>query len=131
MIYYIRQIYQALIYSNFTYAITTYGSAYQNQLRRLTNLTNKSLKIVTNAHRLTPEICKREQMFDFQMTFKYFCSIKMFQVIRLGLHDYFTEKLSSLQFTHNHATRALTSQNFTILLYLSIDLLNVKNLSYT
>ena len=115
----LRQLYYALIYSNLTYAITTYGSAYQNQLRRLTNLTNKSLKIITNVQRLTPEICKREQIFDFQMTFKYFCSIKMFQVLRLGLHEYFADKLSSIQTTHNHATRASTSQNLTIPRYTS------------
>ena len=113
----LRQLYFAFIYSNFTYAITTYGSASQNQLKRLTNLINKSLKIVVNAERLTPEVCKQEQLFDFQMTFKYFCSIKMYQLISMGQHNYFVDKIASLQINHNHTTRSSTSQNLSIPLY--------------
>ena len=109
----LRQLFYAFIYSNYTYAITTYGSAYQNQLQRLTNLTNKAIKIITNVNRITPDVCKREQIFDFQLSYRYFCSIKMFQIIQLNLHEYFAEKLSSQQITHNHTTRASTSQNLT------------------
>ena len=113
----LRQLYFAFIYSNFTYAITTYGSASQNQLKRLTNLINKSLKVVTYTDRLTPEVCKREQLFDFQMTFKYFCSIKMYQAISMGQHNYFVEKIASLQVNHTHSTRSSTHQNLSLPLY--------------
>ena len=115
----LRQLYFAFIYSNFTYAITTYGSASQNQLKRLTNLINKSLRIVTDSQRITPEVCKREQIFDFPMTFKYFCSIKMYQVISMNQHNYFAEKLASFQINHNHSTRSATSHNLSIPLYRS------------
>ena len=115
----IRQLYYAFIYSNFTYAITTYGSTYQNQKKRLTNLINKSLKIVFNVNRITPETCKQEQMFDFEMTFKYFCAIKMYQIIHMGLHNYFTDKLSSFQINHDHATRQSSSHNLSTPLYRS------------
>ena len=110
----IRQLYFAFIYSNFTYAITTYGSSSLNQLKRLNNLINKSLKIVTNTVRVTPEVCKQEQMFDFQMTLKYFCSIKMYQIISMGHHNYFVDKLASIQINHNHTTRSSTSQNLSL-----------------
>ena len=113
----IRQLYFAFIYSNFTYAITTYGSSSLNQLKRLNNLINKSLKIVANTDRVTPEVCKHEQMFDFQMTLKYFCAIKMYQIISMWHHNYFVDKITSLQINHNHTTRSSTSQNLSLPLY--------------
>ena len=110
----LRQLYFSFIYSNFTYAITTYGSASRNQLKRLNNLINKSIKIVSNVDRLTPEICKREKIFDFQMSFRYFCSIKMYQVTYLGQHNYFINKMASLRINHNYETRSSTSEIYSI-----------------
>ena len=88
-------------------------------VKRLTNLINKSLRIVTDSQRITPEVCKREQIFDFPMTFKYFCSIKMYQVISMNQHNYFAEKLASFQINHNHSTRSATSHNLSIPIYRS------------
>ena len=48
----LKQLFYAFIYSRFTYGITCYGSAYQNQIQRIKNLINRALKIVVNSDTL-------------------------------------------------------------------------------
>ena len=66
----IKQLFYAIIYSKFTYGITCYGSAYQNQIQRLKNLTRRALKLVINSETLTPEIRKKEGLFDYKMAYE-------------------------------------------------------------
>ena len=108
------QLHYALVHSKFTYAITTYGSAGQNSIRRISNLINRSLKIVTNKNRITLDICKHEKLFDFHLSYKYFTCIKMFQIVKLNMHSYFTRKFQSFQIQHSHDTRGSASEHLTI-----------------
>ena len=107
----LKQLFYAFIYSRFTYGIICYGSAYQNQIQRIKNLIRRALKLVLNCDTLTPEICKTERLFDFDMAYKYFCSINMYRIIQLNNHDFLAAKLLSYQTNHNYETRSVENQN--------------------
>ena len=113
----LKQLFYAFIYSRFTYGITCYGSAYQNQIKRIKNLINRALKIVVNSDTLTPEICKNERLFDFDLAYKYFCSINMYRIIQLNHHEYLATKLQSYQTNHSHRTRSVLNQNLNLPLF--------------
>ena len=107
----LKQLFYAFIYSRFTYGLICYGSAYQNQIQRVKNLIRRALKLVLNCDTLTPEICKTERLFDFDMAYKYFCCINMYRIIQLNHHDFLATKLLSYQTNHNHNTRSVQNQN--------------------
>ena len=113
----LKQIFYAIIYSKFTYGITCYGSAYQNQIQRIKNLTRRAIKLVVNSDTLTPEICKNERIFDFDMAYSYFCSINMYRIIKLNSHDFLAAKLQSYQTNHSHETRLVQNQNLNLPLF--------------
>ena len=113
----LKQLFYAIIYSKFTYGITCYGSAYQNQIQRIKNLTRRAIKLVLNRDTLTPEICKNQRIFDFDMAYRYFCSIKMYSIIQLNNHDFLAAKLLSYQTNHSHVTRSVQNQNLKLPLY--------------
>ena len=107
------QLHYAFVYSKFTYAITTYGSSFQNSIQRLSNLVNKSLKLVMNTNQITLDVCQREKLFNFQLAHKYFTCIKMYQIVKLGLHPHFSQKFSSFQTRHEYETRQNRSELLT------------------
>ena len=107
----LKQLFYAFIYSKFTYGITCYGSAYQNQIQRLKNLIRRALKLVVNSETLTPEICRNERLFDFEMAYNYFCSINMYRIIKLNSHEFLAAKILSYQTNHSHETRSVHNQN--------------------
>ena len=102
----LRQLFYAFIYSKYTYAITCYGSAYQNQVQRLKNLISRALKLVLNTETLTAELCKTNQIFDFDTSYKYFCCINMYKILSLNTHEFLAIKINSFQTNHSHETRA-------------------------
>ena len=113
----LKNLFYAFIYSRFTYGITCYGSAYQNQIQRIKNLVNRALKLVVNRHTLTPDTCKNERLFDFDMAYRYFCSINMYRIIQLNNHEFLATKLQSYQTNHLHETRAAQNQHLTLPLF--------------
>ena len=113
----LKNLFYAFIYSRFTYGITCYGSAYQNQIQRIKNLVNRALKLVVNRHTLTPDICKNERLFDFDMAYRYFCSINMYRIIQLNNHEFLATKLQSYQTNHSHETRSVQNQHLTLPLF--------------
>ena len=108
------QIHYALVHSVASYAITTYSSASQSTLSRISKLMNKSLKIATGRDRITLDVCKQDKLFDFQTTLKYFSCIKMFQILKTTSHKYFEDKFERLQTVHNHNTRRRASECLTV-----------------
>ena len=110
----LRQLHFAFVHSKFTYALTSYGTSSQNQLRRISNLVNKSIKLCTGASRVTLDICISEKFFDLNMAHKYFSCLKMYQVLEMNFHPYFWHKLRSFQITHSHATRRNAFQKLSI-----------------
>ena len=113
----LKNLFYAFIYSRFTYGITCYGSAYQNQIQRIKNLVNRALKLVVNRHTLTPDTCKNERLFDFDMAYRYFCSINMYKIIQLNNHEFLATKLQSYQTNHSHETRSVQNQHLTLPLF--------------
>ena len=110
----LKQLFYSFIHSKYTYGITCYGSAYQNQTQRVKNLVSKALKIVMNCDTLTPEICKQEGLFDFDMAYDYFCCINMYRIIQLNYHDFLANKLLSYQTNHLHETRFAYNENLNL-----------------
>ena len=110
----LKQLFYTFIYSKFTYAITCYGSAYQNQTQRIKNLIDKALKLVLNRPTITPEICKNERLFNFDMAYEYFCSINMYRILRLNSHDSLAMKVFSYQTNHSYETRAVRNEELTL-----------------
>ena len=110
----LKQLFYTFIYSKFTYAITCYGSACQNQIQRIKNLTDRALKLVLNVPTITPEICKLERLFNFDMAYKYFCSINMYRILCLSCHDSLAMKVFSYQTHHSYETRAVSNQELTL-----------------
>ena len=113
----LKQLFYAIIYSKLTYGIICYGSAYQNQIQRVKNLTRRALKLVINSETLTPEICKNERLFDYDMAYEYFCSINMYRIIQLNHHEFLANKLLSYQTNHTYETRSVQNQSLTLPLY--------------
>ena len=113
----LKQLQYALIYSKFTYGIICYGSAYQNQIQRVINLTHRALKLILNRHTITVEICKSEHMFDFKMAHEYFCGINMYRILRLNNHHFLAAKVESYQRNHSHDTRSVRNQILTLPYY--------------
>ena len=107
----LKQLFYTLIYSRFTYGIICYGSAYQNQIQRVKKVINRSLKLVFSTTNLTPELLKRERILDFDLTYRYFCTIKMYKILRLNSHESLALKINAFQTNHTHETRGVTNQN--------------------
>ena len=110
----LKQLFYTLIYSKFTYAITCYGSAYQNQTQRLKNLVNRALKLILNTTTLTSNICKTERVFDFDMAYEFFCSINMYKILCLNNHDFLATKIHSYQTNHSYETRSVANETLTL-----------------
>ena len=102
----LKQLYYAFIYSHFTYAITSYQSAYLNQTKKLSNLINKALKLILNVSSLNAAILKEKGFMDYEMTIEYFCCVNIYRVLMTDSHDFFRNKIVSFQIRHEHATRA-------------------------
>ena len=102
----LKQLYYSFIYSHFTYAITSYQSAYQNQIKKLDNLINRALKLTLNIDTITPVLLKEKRFMNLDMTVNYFCCINMYKILKTNSHQFFKNKITSFQIEHEHVTRA-------------------------
>ena len=102
----LKQLYYSFIHSHYTYAITSYQSAYLNQTQKLKNLINKALKIVLNLDSLNEDNLKSKSMMNYEMCVEYFCCIYMYRILKTDSHQFFKNKISSFQIEHEHETRA-------------------------
>ena len=78
----LKQLYYAFIHSHFSYAITSYQSAYLNQTQKLKNYINKAIKLVFNLNSLTPTILKDKHVMNYDMTTEYFSCINMYRIMK-------------------------------------------------
>ena len=106
----LKQLYYAFIHSHFSYAITSYQSAYLNQTQKLKNLINKAIKLVFNLNSLTPTIFKDKIVMNYDMTAEYFSCINMYRIMKIDSHKFFSDKISNFQAGHGHATRSTSLQ---------------------
>ena len=91
------------------YGIICYGSAYQNQVQRVKRVINRSLKLVFNTTVLSSDLLKRKNVLDFDMAYRYFCTIKMYRILCLNEHESLALKINSFQNIHDHETRAVSN----------------------
>ena len=110
----LRKLYFAFICSHFTYGLTTWGSVNRTFSRRVSGLIDRSVKLVTCASGNTVEICKNNKIMNLSLAYNYFCCIKMYQVIIMKKHAYFNDIISSFQIDHNHFTRRINNEQFTL-----------------
>ena len=68
----LKQLYYAFVYSHFSYAITSYQSAYLNQTQKLKNLINKAIKLAFNLNDLSFAVLKDKAVMNYDMTVEYF-----------------------------------------------------------
>ena len=115
----LKKLFYSFIYSKFTYGIICYGSAYQNQVQRVKKVIDRSLKLVFNTRFITSELLKHEKVLDFDMAYKYFCTIKMYKILHLNNHPSLAAKINSFQTNHTHNTRAVFNENLRLPLFLS------------
>ena len=76
----LKQLYYAFVYSHFSYAITSYQSAYLNQTQKLKNLINKAIKLAFNLNDLSLAVLKDKAVMNYDMTVEYFCCNNMYYV---------------------------------------------------
>ena len=113
----LRQLYYSFVHSHYTYAITSYQSAYLNQTQKLINLINKALKIVLNRNSLTVEFLKSKFLMNYEMSVEYFCCINMYRILMTDAHQFFKTKISVFQIQHGHDTRATNLGLFNLPFY--------------
>jgi len=101
-------IYYSLIYSKVSYGVVAWGSSSLSNRSRMNGLLRRARKCV--AYGAGPGFA--EDLLDFDSIFKYFVGIKLFKVIRLEQHPYFSLSLSSLQPEHNYGTRFSVGSNY-------------------
>ena len=110
----LKQHFYAFIHSKFTYGIVCYGSAYQNQIQRLKNVINRALKLIFNPSVVTPDLLRRENILSFEMSYRYFCTIKMYKVLQLKNHESLAIKINSYQRLHPYETRNFVNERLTL-----------------
>ena len=92
----LKQLYYSFIYSHFTYAITSYQSAYLNQTKKLSNLIDKALKLTLNLNCLSAAILKEKCFMNYEMTIEYFCCVNMYRILKTDSQEIFQEQNSFL-----------------------------------
>ena len=106
----LKQLYYAFVHSHFSYAITSYQSAYLNQTQKLNNLINKAIKIAFNLTTLTPALLKDKCVMNYDITVEYFSCNNMYRILKTDSHQFFKDRISSFQTEHEHRTRAASNQ---------------------
>ena len=102
----LKQLYYAFVYSHFSYAITSYQSAYLNQTQKLKNLINKAIKLAFNLNDLSFAVLKDKAVMNYDMTVEYFSCNNMYRILKTESHQFFNNRIFSFQTDHVHRTRA-------------------------
>ena len=94
-----------MIYSRFTYAITTWGSAFPSTLRRIESLVKKAITMITT-HTNINQAHHDYTFTEFQGVYDYFVLCKMFKIVRENKQHHFARKISNQVIAHDHETRS-------------------------
>ena len=113
----LKQLYYAFVHSHFSYAITSYQSAYLNQTQKLNNLINKAIKLAFNLNILTSSLLKDNCVMNYDMSVEYFSCINMYRILKTDSHQFFMDKISSFQTEHEYRTRAASRELFDLPFY--------------
>jgi len=95
-------IYNSLIFSQLIYGIVVWGRSNVTNVQRIDKLLTKARKIICFSGN---GIQNNVDLFTCRSAYEYFLAVKMFRVVRLGEHSYFSELFNDLLPGHRHSTR--------------------------
>ena len=101
----LRNLYNTLIYSRLTYAITAWGSAFNSTTRRIESLISRAITLVTDQSN-TNQSEMRSKFIQFKGVYDYFVLCKMYRIIHERKHEHFTIKIDNQVIAHEHETRS-------------------------
>lgn len=91
-------LYYSLVHSHFIYALTSWGGSAAIHMEKLNVLQRRAIKLLPREHDFS-------NILTVDNLYKYFCGIKLFRSVRLGIHDYFCVQYGQLFPDHEYATR--------------------------
>ena len=97
------KLYDSLVYSHLTYALLPWGRSGSTNAATIECAHKRACKLLTDCNQKIP---------TFHSIYDYFALLKAFNTNTLNFHQYFKDKLSSLQPSHMHNTRHRTNSNF-------------------
>jgi len=103
-----KNIYYSLVYSKISYGVVAWGRSGLCNAARMDRLLHRARKCVAYGagYGFTSD------MLNFNSIFKYFVGLKLYKVVRLEQHPYFSRLLSSLIPQHGYSTRFATHNNY-------------------
>jgi len=104
------KIYFSLVYSKASYCVVAWGQG--GTAPRMDRLILKARKYIE-----FPVRSNKCKLFNFRSIFRYFTAVKMFKIIKLNEHQYFSEYFNSFLPHHNHDTRFRSRSNYNIPFY--------------
>ena len=57
---------------------------------------------------------KNQNILNFELARQYFVNLNFFQILKLGKHCYFKDKIHALQASHSHQTRFASSGQYNL-----------------
>ena len=111
----LKTLYTSLTVPHVIYGIEVWGSSNKTQIKRLINILNKCLKLITGStqHGVS-NIYHHNKLLDFNDLYKYFCLVRMYKYFRLGQHSHFSEVYSKYEVSHLRPTRFRLNKNLNI-----------------
>jgi len=94
-----RCIYYSLIYSRICYGVVSWGRCSVSLRARLERLLSRSHKAIS----CSPAV--QNKFLNFDSIYKYFTALKLFKVLRMDQHPYFSSIVMELIPHHDHSTR--------------------------
>ena len=114
----LRNLFYSLFYSHLVYAITVYGSSCPTALDRIDRLTNTAIRLMSHHedHNVR-DIYSMYKIMNFDNTYKYCSSVKMYQILKQGTHVYFLNLIENEHVDHAHGTRFTENNNLILPFY--------------
>ena len=110
----LRSLHYSFVISHMSYAITAYGYAQSNATRKISNLVDKSIRLISGVERLTFDTHRDQEILSFSQTVEYFTAIKMYQIIKQDHHPYLMNRIEGNQIRHNISTRFSRTEMLTL-----------------
>ena len=98
----LRMLYFSLVQSRLSYAITAWGGASRTHLDKIMRVQSRIISVLESK-------CGSHYFFNPVLNiynlYAYFCVVKLYNYLNLGLHEYFTDAVDILQPSHSYSTR--------------------------
>jgi len=102
-------IYNALVFSRVSYAVAAWGrGSYASNVDLVLRRAKKCIAYPANS---SPET---DGLLNFDSIYRYFTAVKLYKIIHLDQHAYFTRSFEGLTPAHEHNTRFSVSNSFNV-----------------